>query len=340
MEYNDFVTNWVIDTVKEKYPQDIALVVSHTTLRIDGGTQAVSYFVPAAKRGNELARTFILDGVGYDIWGISWERLERFAELEEYNLTVLADGEILYAMDEPSVQRFEALKERQRKNLADRRKTRGMALSCYAQAKSLYLEMLFAQGSDIRLTAGYVLDSLARAIAFANHTYFKRSQTDQLEELKGMAKVPEGFSQRYLSVIKETDLEGLKRRCYDLIRVVQQFLSENQLESPPKEKNFQDLADWYGELSYTWLRLRHYGAEGDFIKVFMWGIFLQDELNHVCEDFGLEKQELMSYYSAGDLESFVRRSDEIERWMREKITEGSGVIHEYQNAEEFLRENP
>lgn len=27
---NTFVTNWVIDAVKEKYPEDIALVISHS----------------------------------------------------------------------------------------------------------------------------------------------------------------------------------------------------------------------------------------------------------------------------------------------------------------------
>ena len=35
MENREFVTQWVIDAVKNEYPEDIALVVSHTTLRID-----------------------------------------------------------------------------------------------------------------------------------------------------------------------------------------------------------------------------------------------------------------------------------------------------------------
>ena len=64
MKNSEFVTNWIIGTVKEKYADDIALVVSHTTLRIDDSELSASYFVPITNRGNELARTFILNGEG------------------------------------------------------------------------------------------------------------------------------------------------------------------------------------------------------------------------------------------------------------------------------------
>lgn len=336
---NNFVTNWVLNTVKEKYSEDIALVISHSTLRINDSEQCMSYFVPITQRGNKLAHTFILNGEGFDIWGISWDRLERFAELEEYNITVLADAEILYAKNDEYARRFKMLQKKQRANLADKTKMRICALRAYAQAKSIYLEMLFASRSDIKLAAGYVLDYLAQSVAFANLTYFKKAQTAQLEQLNDMEKVPSGFYELYLSVIKEKDGTEQKRKCYNAIRIVQDFLSVASVETTAKEQNFQDLADWYAELSYTWLRLRYYAKYGDFVKVYMWGIFLQNELNDVCEDFCLEKQELMEYYDYENLNEFIYRADEIEHYMRHAIIEGGGVIHEYSNTEEFLDEN-
>ena len=342
MKNNEFVTQWVIDTVKEKYADDIALVISHTTLRIDDSEQAISYFVPITNRGNELARTFILNGEGFDVWGISWERLEQFAELEEYNITVLADSEILYAKNDEWAKRFEMLKSKQRNNLADESRMRKCALKAYAQAKELYTEMLFAKRSDIRMLAGYVLDYLARAIAFCNHIYFKKSQTSQLEELQQLTqnrKMPERFSELYLSVIKENDEIKQKEKCHEAIRIVREYLEETYPANPPKEHNYQDLADWYAELSYTWLRLRHYAADGDFIKVYMWGILLQSELNSVCEDFCLEKPELMECYNYKNLDAFINRADELENWIRDVITSGGGVIHEYNSKEDFLNEN-
>ncbi len=342
MKNNEFVTQWVIDTVKEKYADDIALVISHTTLRMDDSEPAVSYFVPITKRGNELARTFILNGEGFDVWGIPWERLEQFAELEEYNITVLADSEILYAKDDEWAQRFEMLKARQRSNLADVSKMRGCALKAYAQAKELYTEMLFTKRSDIRMLAGYVLDYLARAIAFSHHIYFTKSQTAQLEELQPLdkaGKVPEGFCELYASVIKEKDEIKQKETCHKAIQIVCEYLEKVYPNNTLKEHNYQDLADWYAELSYTWLRLRHYAAAGDFVKVYMWGIFLQSELNSVCEDFCLEKPELMECYDYGNLAAFISRADELEKWIRKEIEAGGGVIYEYDSKEDFLNEN-
>ena len=342
MNNNEFVTRWVIDTVKEKYAEDIALVVSHTTLRINDPEPCVSYFVPITDRGNELARTFILDGQGFDIWGISWERLEKFAELEEYNITVLANSEILYAKSDEWANRFEALKSKLKNHLADEGKMRICALKAYARAKELYAEMQFAQRSDIPMIAGYVVDYLAQAIAFCNHTYFKKSQTAQLEELQQISqkgKVPDGFLKLYLSVIEDNSEIEQKEKCREAIMTVSEFLEKAHASETAKEHNYQDLADWYAELSYTWLRLRHYAAEGDHVKVYMWGILLQNELNSVCEDFGLEKPELMECFDHRDLGAFIARADEIEKQMRRIITAGGGIIHEYGSKEEFLNEN-
>ena len=115
-------------------------------------------------------------------------------------------------------------------------------------------------------------------------------------------------------------------------------MEEQQEREEVKEKNFQDLADWYGELSYTWLRIRHYASKQDYIKIYMWGIYLQEELRQVCGDFGLEKQELMDYYEPDKLENFVKQADLIEEKIRQAIEAGGGKIHEYATKEEFLNE--
>lgn len=336
MNHDAFVTRWVLDTVKEKYADDIALVVSHVTLNIDQREDVVSYFVPVTDKGRQFAQTFILDGRGYDIWGIEWSRLERFASLEEYNVTVLADRKILYARTPEDAARFEALRLKQLANLADPAQSRKCALESYVRAKEIYTELLFSEGSAVRLCAGYVIDYLARAVAFANHRYFHASQANQLEELKAMDRVPDGFAEKYLEVIRTAEDDRRKKLCYDLVTMVGHFLSFDETER--KEKNFQDLADWYAELSYTWLRIRHYAEQNDAVKAHMWGIVLQNELNEVCEDFGLTKMELMSAFDFADLHRFADRANELETQMREIITGHGGLIREYKTPEEFLHE--
>ncbi len=344
MKNREAVTNWVLDQVKNEYRDDIALVVSHTTLRIDENEKAMSYFVPITKRGREFARTFILDGEGFDIWGIEWERLEQFARLEEYNITCLADGEILYARTEADRDRFEELQSLQAKYLKDDVMMRKCALEAYEQAKNIFLETTLGKGSDVKLGAGYVLDYLARAIAFTNHSYFKKSQTDQMNELREMANVPDGFSELYRKVIVERSDEEQKKLCYEMMMLVQDFLKQNAIgqncvaDTTSAEHNFQDLADWYAELSYTWLRIRVYSDRKDILKTYMWGIVLQEELNHVCADFDLEKIDLMSAFDAQDLTGFADHANELEVQIRDVIQEHGGIIREYHSAEELLNE--
>ena len=336
MNHDRNVTQWVLDTVKDTYADDIALVVAHTTLNIDPDSECMSYFVPITDRGRKFARTFILDGRGYDIWGIEWERLEQFASLEEYNITVLADSRILYARTPEDAARFEALRQRQLQNLSDPETARKQALMAYATAKQLYTQLLFAESCDIRVFAGYVLDYLSRAIAFHNRSYFRRSQTFQLEELAEMDQVPQGFRETYLEIIRTRDDEHRTRLCHGLICLVRDFLSEEPRQQ--NERNFQDLADWYAELAYTWLRIRHYTRQEDPIRVHMWGIVLQNELNAVCEDFGLEKMELMQFFDCDDLPRFADRANALEAQMRSLITQRGGVIREYATPQELPHE--
>lgn len=344
MENSKFVTEWVLETVKEKYADDIALVVSHSTLRIDENEEVISYFVPITERGHTFARTFILNGEGFDIWGIEWGRLEKFAALEEYNITCLADGEVLYARTPADTLRFEQLKKIQAEHLADEAFMRKRALEAYAQAKSIYYETLFAKGSDVKLGAGYTLDYLARAIAFTNCSYFKKSQTDQLNELNDMKKIPDGFLKMYRDIILEPSNGKQKKMCFELIMMVQEFLEKNKnisdagAHTKPLEYNFQDMADWYAELSYTWLRIRHYSESGNIVKTYMWGIMLQEELNRICTDFGFDKMELMDGFNADNLSAFAARADRLEEQIRKIIQRGGGVIREYKNVKELISE--
>lgn len=336
MHYDTFVTHWVLDTVKRDYAEDIALVVSHTTLNMNEAEDTISYFVPITDRGQRFARTFILGGRGYDIWGIAWDRLERFASLEEYNITVLADAKLLWARTEEDAARFDNLRQRLLRNLSDPETARKQALIAYATAKNLYPQLLFAEKSEIRVFAGYILDYLGRAIAFHNHDYFRRSQTYQLEELSAMAQVPTGFAENYLEVIRTHDDEQRKHLCHKLICLVRDFLAVDS--SAAQEHNFQDLADWYAELAYTWRRLRYYAGQNDPIRVHMWGIVLQNELNDVCADFGLPKMELMSEFDFDNLAPFVTHADSLEAQMRQHILQNGGIIRDYSTPEEFLHE--
>lgn len=342
MKNREAVTKWTLDKIRSEYRDDVALAVSHTTLRTDTEDKSISYFIPATQKGYEVARTFILNGEGIDIWAMDWERLERIANLEEYYITCLADGEILYARNAADTERFEELKKKLAENLADSEKMKKCAKEAYEQARHVYMAMIFSSGSDVKLGAGYVLDYLAQAIAFANQRYFKGAQIRQLEELRTMEAVPAEFPEAYQQIIRERSEEKQKRLCYELLQTVQEFLEKDQAEAAPDKavgvQDYQALADWYAELSYTWYRIRFYAEKQDAVKVYMWGIYLQDELNRVCTEYGIHKPELMAAYDADHLDQFVENADQLEQLVRNAIRRGGGVIHEYEDFKAFAED--
>ena len=332
------VTAWMLDTVKREYADDIALIVSHNTLNIDRETKAVSYFVPVTDRGRRFARTFIMNGIGVDLWAIEWERLEKFAALEEYNITCLAYGEVLWARSAEDQARFDALRQTQKANLADPVLMRKKALMAYGEAKKICSELFFADSSGIRMGAGYVLDYLAQSVAFTNGRYFRHSLMEQTAELAGMEKVPAGFSELYDRVLREKSVEEQKKLCLQAVKLVQVFLEEQQTAEPAaRTPDFQILAGWYAELAYTWLRIRTYAAQGDLTKTYMWGALLQLELNTVCGEFALPAMDLMGQFDPCDLTAFAAHSDRLEQEMRRILLEHDAVIPEY-DATETLAE--
>ena len=91
------LADWAIHKIESEYKDDVCLLLGHITLDPgkDQDEDGFNYYIPATSRANGLARTFIIDGIGYDLFPMSWERVERIAEVKGDNPTCLNDAEIL-----------------------------------------------------------------------------------------------------------------------------------------------------------------------------------------------------------------------------------------------------
>lgn len=72
----------------------------------DGHGECFDYFIPATERGNELAQTFIIDGIGTDLYPRSWERTERTAELDDRSTICLGNARIVYSRSREDTERL------------------------------------------------------------------------------------------------------------------------------------------------------------------------------------------------------------------------------------------
>ena len=105
----------LIEKIKKDYKDDIALVVMMGS-RLYNDTHKKSdldlYFVPKTKRGEQLGFVFIIDGIGFDFWPISWERMERIANFDERIPAIISEGKVLYYGSNEDLARFTLLKEK------------------------------------------------------------------------------------------------------------------------------------------------------------------------------------------------------------------------------------
>lgn len=176
-DINDKIVAWIINKVKTEYADDISLVLiygSYINGTAHGKSDVDCYYIPKTERGYHLAADFIIDGVGYDIFPVSWERAVGIADLQESLSLLIGDAEILYYSDSRDLERFMTLQERLKRNLSDEKYVRDIAVKRWEQANKICAFMKRShRPSDIRKLAGAVIMTLAGLYEEISSTFQK-----------------------------------------------------------------------------------------------------------------------------------------------------------------------
>jgi hypothetical protein len=335
---------WAVNKIKTEYKEDVSLLIGHRHWKIgpDGNEVAFNFFIPETQRGYTLAKTFIIDEIGYDLFPMSWERVEGLSNLNESITTCLGDGVILYARSEEDKQRFINLQQQLQENLNNPDFMYKKGLEKISVAMDLYKNMIFEEAlSQLRKASGYIAGYLSQAVAGINGTYFSRGPENQIEVLKEMKHIPEKLPELYQRIVEAKTAQEIKELCYEIITVTRDFFMERmpKADSKCREYNFEDLAAWYEEGRYTFRRIYHYCDEKDVFNSFAWGYNFQQEFDSIQGEFGLKTMDLMGEFDPDNLEAFSRRAEEIEKYISSVIRSNGIAIREYSNFEEFLKAN-
>ncbi len=345
------LTQWAIEKIKTEYKDDIALLIGIKGHATDGDChgECFDFFIPATDRGYTLSQTFIIDGIGHDLYPRSWERVEASAELKDMSI-VLTGATILYARSDEDIVRFEALQKKLADNLQNPGFIYGKALDCLDKALDIYRSFIFEEKSyRARSEAEYIHLYLSQAVAYLNHTvtdspiFNERQAYDDAPESSiyhcpEMLYVPDGFFSYARQLLHTQNVSVLRDIVYQLIHTTKRFILERKPKttSDRKEINYEDLADWYQELSLTWRRIRYFCKHGMVEKAYKDACYLQNELLYVAEEFQTEELNLLDSFIPEDLELLALRSNHLEQIIRQMITEHGIRINEYSTIEEFL----
>lgn len=346
---------WATTKIQTEYPEDVALLIGQMgacKLPTDEQRMAFDYFIPATERGNQLAQTFVIEDMGYDLYPISWERLKGIAEIHEPRmLFVLARGEVLYARNDADRQHFEETKARLWENLSNRKLMYDKALEFLNTAMEIYQTMMFEDSMcRVRKASGGVCCYLTSAIALVNGSFLQNGYENLREELQRFQDKPEQIMTIYERVIEDRTIEELQQDSHDLIRVTRDFFirrkrelesqeQNNNRQEPESEPLYEDLAKWYQEARYTFRKIAYYAKQNNAEQCFMLGCYLQIEFDAIVSDFRLQPMDLMGVYDGRKLSLFAKAAEEIEQYLVGVLREKKVPMKVYEDLDEFLRAN-
>jgi len=351
------LTQWVINKIKNEFPDDIALLVAvdGASVNGDGHGEPFDYFVPATERGNELARTFIIGGVGNDLYPRSWERCERTANLEDWASFCLGNAKILYSHAPEDEARFMAIRQKLFDNLNNPAFVYKKALKQLEYAMDMYRTMLFEDRLyKARGLAGFIHYYLAMGVAYLNNTYVGDSgyHRGALAMYSKWSKQPKLFLEYYEAILVARTISELRSVIHVLIISVREFIAgfrpkQDSVASP----DYQGLADWYQELRTTLNRIYYYCGIGNIDAAFRDACGLQNELSVICEEFdffnsfrveekyGFSELDLLGAYDARDLGPLAKRAAQIEEIIISALRERNITINQYDTLDDFLADN-
>lgn len=217
--------------------------------------------------GYQLAKCFILDDVGHDIYCQTWEQLTHTAEYHDPHVIKLLDVEIVYCANENVRQRYLQLRQKlkdilnrpqDRENLEKVKRHLNDALQTYARM------MLTDEGGMCKYLSAEVLRLIEYAVYMLNKAYIRHGVREIPREICTLPILPENFSERYTALIRAENTEELRTATKELLRSVDTLITQIDVTLCRKQHISPNaLRGTYEEIQSNWRNKMHYAARED-----------------------------------------------------------------------------
>lgn len=328
----------ITNTVKTKYKDDIALFIIYGSC-LNGTSHKKSdldmLFIPKIKRGYQLAKSFILDGIGYDLWATEWETLHKFANYDDMRVSVLADSQLVYSATEEDRKTYETLKQQAFDIMNGSLKPELIwkAEGHLEKAKQYMGELVTKE--NIKYAGGILLE-LIDVICLLNHSFLRFGCKQISSELSQFEHLPNGFLNMFESLVNATEYEHILTLCKNII------LETEAMHNSIKDKvlpvcNSDDYAGLYEEISSHWNKIRYSCDNEDVAGVYFAATFLQSELDYVKHGFQIktDKWDLFNQYNPANLDAYKDAVNNIEKEFISLLNENNVPIVRYDSIADF-----
>mgnify|MGYP001138200626 CR=1 FL=1 len=193
------------------------------------------FYIPDEGKAGSLCSQFIIDGLPYDFWPVSWEFAENIANARAERpwavaASLIADAKVLYHRSQGDLDRFNALKARiteltrpdSRKIMVER------ALDEFKNTLFQLGQMRFAVADDdvagMHWAGQKFVNSAVNCLALVNQTYFTKGWGANLSQVLKMPQKPDGLEEMMRNIIMPQDTDSMLEEADRLAQEVRGIL--------------------------------------------------------------------------------------------------------------------
>ncbi|SES27790.1 Nucleotidyltransferase domain-containing protein [Gracilibacillus ureilyticus] len=340
---NQVLLDLVIQKVKAEYENDIDLIGVYGSC-VTGDYHEKSdldvLVVVNNERGYGFSRCFILNDIGYDLYGSTWSKLEDIASFDHTFTAELVDAEIVYYRNGESAERFKRLKQQALEVMKN-----PLTPEMLNKAKKHLDDAILAYGKMmledeigvVRHASGEVIYCLANTISLLNRTYYKLGVKRQLEEILAMRLVPENYETNFHGFLLAETVTEIGEWTGKLIKSVKKLYQDIAEKTTSNPKPTRDnLRGTYEEIwSNLYNKVRYAAQHEDMFLAFSAGESCQGFYDHMHQTCGTSRIELMKHFDPKNLNNFA---DEFAKAMELYKTEYEKLgmkVQSYDSLEAF-----
>lgn len=329
----------LIDKIKRDYKDEVAVVVvmgSYIYNETHSRSDLDLYFVINSPKGYELGLTFVIDGIGFDFWPISWERLERMANHDERVTSIITEGQIIYHGSQADLERFNALKA-SALDVSDTKKFTEKSRKVFDQVYKSYFKLEDSIDlTSVRRHGLNVIFSLTYALALLNKETVKRGRGKLKKEIMAMSLVPREFERHYDVIFESKDPDAIKNASKHLVRNMEELLSSEEKRHIEPVDFKEQLDGFYEELINFYNKIHHGCETGDYVTAFYAANEIANEIEDVLKGTGVsgsQLPDLVGAYDTENIKSFIEVANEHQKAFVALLENGGVSIRTFKDFE-------
>lgn len=283
MERDSQILEIIKSKILEEYKDDILLLVSYGINSNPSGNAGIRlYFISKNEKGRRLSTQFIIEGVSYDVFPMSWERLIANAAMDSPQGYLLLDTEVIYCADEEALNKFEDLKNSLKIVLSGEY---DMALlnKAYEYFNETYIYLYNMEKyreciSSVKLESAKLLNKIANALAFANNTYYKNGNGATLRDSLKLERIPKEYKDLVEEIVFSNSSKEIHSKSVRLVENTRELLLNIKREKKQPEL-FETLFEgYYEELKKSINKCKYALNEEAYYEVFELFAYMQEEV--------------------------------------------------------------